>query len=76
MGKGGQGTGKGKVGMLHCYGKGKGRPGEREGKGGHVQCCEKRERKAREEGREMWACDNVVKKGKSGQGRRKGKVGM
>jgi hypothetical protein len=33
------------------------------------------ENEARGEGRERWACGNVVKKGKRGEERRKGKFG-
>ncbi len=43
-----------------------------------LQCCE--EGKGRPEGKEgksgHWAGDNVVEKGKGGQGLRRGKVGM
>ncbi len=75
-GKGEARRGKGKEGMIHCCKKGKGMPEDREGNGGHGSMLGKRERDAREEGRERWACYNVVKKEKGCQRRGKGKVGM
>ncbi len=42
---------------------------------GRLKCREKIKREARCKGRERWTSDNVVKKGKGGQGRGKGKVG-
>ncbi len=38
--------------------------GVKEGKGGRVIMLWKRERETRGKGRERWACDNVVEKGK------------
>ncbi len=57
-----------KGGYVQCCEKGTGKPGVQEGKGGHVTMWWKREREARGSGRERWACDNMVEKGKGGQG--------
>jgi hypothetical protein len=46
------------------------------GKVGRLKCREKIKREARGKGWERWACDNVMKKGKGGEERGKGKVGM